>query len=66
MYSWPEDIILPEVTLIFTSCAYTWKRPYGDIIIVFAVDNLTNKRYETIKGYPEPGRTFRTTVSYQH
>ncbi|MBL7136911.1 MAG: TonB-dependent receptor [Candidatus Marinimicrobia bacterium] len=66
MYSWPEDIILPEVTLIFTSCAYTWKRPYGDIIIVFAVDNLTDKRYETIKGYPEPGRTFRTTVSYQY
>jgi outer membrane cobalamin receptor len=66
MYSWPEDVILPDVLLLSTSIGYRCESRFGDIIFSLNVDNLTGKYYETIKGYPEPGRSLRVTISYYH
>jgi outer membrane cobalamin receptor len=30
------------------------------------LDNLLNRDYMTINGYPEPGRTLYLTLNYQH
>ena len=65
MYSWPEDVILPDVAVVTISGAYTWKISFGSLVLVGAIDNLTNESYDTIQGYPEPGRSFRLTISYQ-
>ena len=65
MYSWPNDIILPEALLLSFSSGYTFDFRFGSFTLVAAVDNLSDIEYETIRGFPEPGRSFRFTFTYQ-
>jgi outer membrane cobalamin receptor len=65
LYSWPKDLFLPAVNIYSCSLTYRFKIKTHEIYCVFLVDNLTNQSYETIQGYPEPGRTWRLTVTYQ-
>lgn len=64
MYSWPEDITLESAELWSASLAWTWYLSHSEITLVLAGDNLSDVRYESIRGYPEPGRTYRVTVNY--
>ena len=65
MYGYPEDTVLPPVFLINASMSYKIFVNKINLIPVLAVDNLTNASYETIQGYPEPGRTWRFTLSME-
>ena len=65
LYSWPNDVILPELIEHFVSFAYSWNMNFGKITIVNSIDNLTNERYETIRGYPEPGRVVKFNLIYE-
>ena len=64
-YSWPEDIILPGVTLQQISAGYRFQVFSGKLHLVIGLENLTDKIYESVQGYPEPGRTWRLTVTYE-
>jgi len=64
MYGYPEHIILDAMELWSMSVARFWRSSYGSLTLILAGDNLANLRYETIKGYPEPGRTIRFTINY--
>ncbi|MEA3288291.1 MAG: TonB-dependent receptor [Candidatus Marinimicrobia bacterium] len=65
MYDYPEDTILEASELWSLSVARTWFEDIGDITLVIAGDNLGNVRYESIRGYPEPGRSFRLSATYR-
>lgn len=64
MYSWPEDVILNAYWLTNASIAYRINTKRGFFTLVLAGDNLTNQIYESVQGYPEPGRAFTGTVEY--
>jgi len=62
MYSYPLDAILPAV--------WTWTAAFGQTLdlkpmtftLSLVCDNLLDIHYDTILGYPEPGRTWRLTL----
>lgn len=64
-YSWPEDIFISSHTLVSGSVGKTFKTSWINIISVLSVDNATNVQYESSKGYPEAGRSFRFTLTLQ-
>lgn len=64
-YSWPEDIILPEISLYDISVTKNWPFAGMPFSTGFAVQNLTDVSYEMSKGYPEMGRSFRITLNLQ-
>ncbi|NQV49515.1 MAG: TonB-dependent receptor [Candidatus Marinimicrobia bacterium] len=64
MYGYPEHTILEATELWSMSFARFWQTTYGNLTMVLAGENLGNISYETIKGYPEPGRSFRFTLNY--
>ena len=65
-YNWPTDIYLKAYTEMSLSAAYTFLNHYGKYMLIGAIQNLTNARYETLLGYPEPGRAFRLTLQYEY
>lgn len=64
MYDFPDDVILPGASTWYTSIAYTHPMKFGSGTISLSIDNLTDLSYETIRGYPEPGRTFSTSLQF--
>ncbi len=64
MYDYPVDTILEATELWSLSIAHTWIIKPGSFTLVFSGDNLGNIRYETIRGYPEPGRSIRLSTTY--
>ncbi len=64
-YSWPKDILLPGVTLHQISAGYRFQVFSGKLHLVIGLENLTDKIYESVQGYPEPGRTWRLTATYE-
>jgi vitamin B12 transporter len=65
-YDWPEDIYLKAYTEMSLSASYTFMNHYGKYVLIGAIQNLTDTRYETLLGYPEPGRSFRLTLQYKY
>lgn len=65
-YNWPEDIYLKAYTEMSLSVSFTYPNHYGKYMLIAAIQNLTNIRYETLLGYPEPGRSFRLTLQYEY
>jgi len=65
-YDWPADIYLKAYTEMSLSASYTFLNHYGKYVLIGAIQNLTNTRYETLLGYPEPGRSFRLTLQYEY
>jgi len=61
MYSWPADVLLPGFT--FLSTYFELRKKYFKIH--FAIENLLDNHYMTIYGYPEPGRSYRLTLTIQ-
>ncbi len=64
MYDYPVNTMVTATELWSLSAAHTWPSSIGNITLVLAGDNLLDVSYETIRGYPEPGRTYRISVNY--
>ena len=58
MYGYPEDVIINGVGLWSGSIAHSWNSKRGRLTLVVSADNLEDTDYETIKGYPEPSRSY--------
>lgn len=63
-YSWPSDITIDPVTEHTIGISYDSKFRFGILSNSILVENLTNESYETIQGYPEPGRVFKYRIQY--
>ncbi|MBC8375414.1 MAG: TonB-dependent receptor plug domain-containing protein [FCB group bacterium] len=64
MYGYPEDVIIDATGLWTGSVAHTWNGKLGQLTLVISADNLEDTSYETIKGYPEPGRSYRISTKF--
>jgi len=64
MYDFPEDTWLPSVSTWFTAIGYTHPFKRGSATVTLNIENLTDLRYETIRGYPEPGRIITAGIQY--
>jgi len=64
MYDYPVDTILEATELWSLSVAHTWNISPGSFTLVLSGDNLADVQYETIRGYPEPGRSIRLSGTY--
>ncbi len=64
MYGYPEDVMIEATGLWSGSLAHSWNGNLGQLTLIVSADNLEDTRYETIKGYPEPGRTYRISTKF--
>lgn len=64
MYNYPEDTWLEAVQLLAMSTAYTWELPRGALDLIMSMNNLQDIQYETIRGYPEPGRSLKLSTRF--
>jgi len=64
LYSYPNDVILEPYLIINSSFGYSLGIFKRSIIAVVSVENILNKEYETIHGYPEPSRSYKLTLTY--
>ena len=63
MYSYPENNIIPASTI--TSCHFSKIYHYKNFeaIGMLSILNTFDERYESSKGYPEPGRSIEMTLT---
>ena len=63
MYDFPEDEILPDY--IFSSAFISVKQSIFSQIITFtfSIENMFDKQFQTVLGYPEPGRAYNLTFN---
>jgi len=66
MYGYPEDVIIKGTGLWSGSVAHTWTGKPGHLTLILSAENLEDTSYETIKGYPEPGRAYRISTKFSH
>jgi len=64
MYNWPENVLLSKYVVFNTNLAYSLDTRLGTFIFVCGIDNLTNESFESMQGYPEPGRALTGTIKY--
>ncbi len=64
MYGYPQDVIIEAAGLWSGGVAHTWNGKLGHLTIVLSADNLEDTSYETIKGYPEPGRSYQISTKF--
>ncbi len=62
MYSWPKDVTMAPYFIL--SGGFNWS-PTLRITILFSIENMLNKNYMTVNGYPEPGRSFSLSLQYK-
>ena len=63
MYSYPRDNIIPASSLNTFNISKKVSVENFDLITVFSVLNTLNNQYESSKGYPEPGRSLRISLT---
>ena len=63
-YGYPDDELLPSY--IIANAAFQYQIPiFGNqLSISLDINNILNKQFETINGYPEPGRAARIGIKY--
>lgn len=63
-YGHPDDELLPSY--IQTNATLQYQLPiFGNqLSLMLHIDNILDKQFETISGYPEPGRTIRLGLKY--
>lgn len=63
-YGNPDDEILQSY--IETNATLQYQLPIlnNQLSVIFDVNNIFDKQFETISGYPEPGRTIRLGLKY--
>lgn len=64
MYNWPKDVTLAEYFIINTNLSYQVDKRFGRLTFVCGIDNLMDESFESMQGYPEPGRAFIATIEY--
>ncbi len=64
MYGYPTHVIIDAAGLWSGSIAHTWTGKLGHFTLVISAENLEDVSYETIKGYPEPGRSYRISTKF--
>lgn len=64
MYDYPEDVILEAYELWDFTLAYTWTLPFGRLSSTINMENLLGTHYESIRGYPEPGRMIELGIRF--
>ncbi|HDR04299.1 MAG TPA: TonB-dependent receptor [Candidatus Marinimicrobia bacterium] len=63
MYNYPEDILDAGMTTVDTELAWNNSGRHTERTLSCVVTNLFNNRYESVLGYPEPGREWRMTLT---
>ncbi|MCH7612795.1 MAG: TonB-dependent receptor [Candidatus Marinimicrobia bacterium] len=63
MYDFPEDEILPDYFISSASISFDQSIFNQIITVSFSIENMSDKQYQTVLGYPEPGRAFNLTFN---
>jgi iron complex outermembrane receptor protein len=63
-YSWPKDVMIDKIIEHTAGVSFDIKYKFGKISNSLLVENFTDETYETIKGYPEPGRIIKFRIEY--
>jgi outer membrane cobalamin receptor len=63
-YGYPDDVLLPSY--LQTNAAVQIQLPIlgNQLFVLFDVNNILDKQFETIIGYPEPGRNIKIGLKY--
>ncbi|MEA1986510.1 MAG: TonB-dependent receptor plug domain-containing protein [Candidatus Marinimicrobia bacterium] len=64
LYGYPNDVKIPQFILFNYDIGYTFEIFKRDFIAVLSVENIFDYEYETILGYPESGRKFKLTTTF--
>lgn len=62
MYNYPDDIMSEPFWTADITSSYSLKADWLNGVAVFSLTNFTDTRYESVLGYPEPGREYRITL----
>jgi len=65
-YDWPKDLVLDPYNIVAGFVQYKPRVLFTNMRLQLSVENITDKNYMTIYGYPEPGRTIRLILKYEH
>ncbi|NQU68717.1 MAG: TonB-dependent receptor [Candidatus Marinimicrobia bacterium] len=57
-YDYPKDQTIPAYSLINLGLSKEFRMKYANVSYVFTIHNLQDIQYQSIHGYPEPGRSF--------
>lgn len=63
MYDYPKDIILDGYQLWTITAGYRLELKRMDLIPSVTAENIFNKKYESILGFPEPGRVLKISCN---
>ena len=63
-YGYPDDELLPSY--IITNAAFQYQIPIigNQLSITLDINNVLDRQFETINGYPEPGRAAKIGIKY--
>ncbi len=64
MYDYPNDVILESFLIVNSNFGYSFDVFKRGVIAVISVENILDKEYETIYGYPESLRLYKLTLTY--
>ena len=63
MYSYPKDNMIPPSSITSFNTSKTYSLKNIELIGMASLLNAFDTQYETSKGYPEPGRSIRITLT---
>jgi len=63
-FSNPDDTMLPSYVQTTATLQYQLPLLGNQFSIMLDVNNILDKQFESISGYPEPGRNFRIGIKY--
>lgn len=63
-YGYPDDELLPSYIQTNATLQYLLPILGNQLSVIFDVNNVLDKQFESISGYPEPGRTIRFGLKY--
>ena len=62
-YSYPKNNIIPKSSITSIHLKQIIKYNTFDFIIAASANNILDKKYESSRGSPEPGKNFTTTIT---
>ena len=64
-YDWPKDLLLDPYNIASVYIQYKPNWLFRNTLFQLSLENITDKNYMTIYGYPEPGRTIKLIIKYE-
>jgi iron complex outermembrane receptor protein len=64
IYDWPDNVILDKATITTLILSYYPSFFNNQVQVVLTSENLFDRQYQSVYGYPEPGRRIRITMTY--